>query len=233
MWEQIWDGGDWDPVRLDESQSKGTCPQAAPLSRWVDRTENAVQKAAEYDDIGWASVGEITTCLTEEFRKETGIDLKKVLQPSAVAVHLEFLCQMGRVERRTSVDGSEYRRRTDASSVRRPMRPVGQKTKLAWLSDHLPDVLMDSLGFGKKRGPGSTDNHNAVGQVLYRAFLANASTPLNPSDQAEQGRAFLDAYLNGNAPGWLVEVCREHCRTRLIWTDEATWPKSIRPLDFD
>jgi hypothetical protein len=227
MWEQIWDSGDWDPVRLEEPQSKGTCSHAAPLSKWVDRTEAAVQKAVDDDDTGWATLGEITTCLREEFQNESGIDLENVLQPSAVAVHLEFLYQTERVERRPGVGGSEYKRR-DPSQAHRPMRPTGQKTKLSWLSDHLSDVLMDSLGFGKKRGPGSTDNHNAVGQVLYQAFLANGDVTLNPSEQAEHGRAFLDAYLKGNAPGWIVEVCGEYCRTRLAWTNRATWPKSIK-----
>jgi DNA-binding transcriptional ArsR family regulator len=236
MWEQIWNGEHWDPVLLDEAVSRAACPWVGSLSDWIKRTERALIEATAEEAINeephpWADIGSITAHFIALVRKELGENLAG-MTPGAVAVHLGFLQEMELVESRSCVGGYEYRTRTPQIHINRPRRPEGDGTRLKWASAHLQDELMDSLGFGSRRGPATTENFNAIGRVLYAAFLATIGSPPPMTDQARLGRAFLESFLRGEAPGWVIEVCREFVRTGLAWTDAQTWPRSILGRDI-
>jgi hypothetical protein len=81
-------------------------------------------------------------------------------------------------------------------------------------------TLRDTLGFGKRFGPGRSDNDNAVGIRLAVAFCESK----DPHD----GREFLENLRNGSGPPWLLEILRHHLVTVLDWKETRTWPGWLR-----
>ncbi|MFM8274624.1 MAG: hypothetical protein ACKODX_20160, partial [Gemmata sp.] len=233
-WERIWCDGPWDPVRLREPDGPLDCPWAESLESWIDRTEQAVGQAAEEEEgdaRAFVDLGAVTTTLIRTFRAETDQDLTDKLEPNSVAVHLDFLHRMGLVDVRSDPAGTCYRvRRPAGPALRRPPRPPAGVTRLTWGMDRLPAALRDSLGFGQQRGPAAKNNDQAVGQLLYNAFLAPPGGPLPAA--AAQGSAGRESVLTpfeaGDGPGWIVQLCRAYARDTLGWTDEQTWPVCLR-----
>lgn len=85
--------------------------------------------------------------------------------------------------------------------------------------DDLRAALRDTLGFGKKFGPGAKDD-NAVGRRLAMAFCG--------SKEAHDGRQFLDDLLDGSGPPWLLELLRHYLVEVLQWYEPRTWPRWLR-----
>jgi hypothetical protein len=229
----------------DKTDERDDCSWADSLESWVDRTEQAVRMAAKDEAPGideeatqngalegFVDLGSITAALIQGVKSDGYPDLTGLLEPSAVAFHLDLLVQMDLVEYRSDpINGDTYRVADAPGRGLRPVRPAEDKSGLKWISDHLSAALRDSLGFGATRGPGNANSDNAIGLILYAAFLApaNPTAPLPATSvQAQQGRDFLKTFEAGESPGWLVEICRAFCRDKLHWVDERAWPVCVR-----
>lgn len=91
---------------------------------------------------------------------------------------------------------------------------------LPWSMDGVKGFLRDSLGYGARIGPPSSNDDNAIGKKLAMAFCGTAN--------AKEGREFLDRLLRGEAPSWILMLLREYAQEHLEW-DSTTWPSWLQP----
>jgi hypothetical protein len=226
-WEQIWNEGHWHPGKRVELDDIKDYNWAMPLSQWVELAAKALR-----DVTASASEGEEfidLDTISEKFKTLAPSNIRRDLTTESIGWHLDILCELGVADSQIGLEGLlVYRIRTGRGDVRDltpSLRPVGAGAEFNWQSDSLPLALRDSLGFGT-RGPGLNDN--AIGQILHDAFLGDDSN-LNANERAKSGRDFLEAFRNGNAPGWIQETCRTYCQEVLRWHDTRRWPKCIAP----
>lgn len=134
--------------------------------------------------------------------------------------HVERLIDAGFLSVPHVHEGEEVycRRANILGSIRRPAseprrrRNVDDDYDTAWLND--------ALGFGVRRKV----NPHRIGEVMQRAFVR---APGQARENAPLGRAFLDQFKQGEAPGWIVAACREYAECTLDWGDRAVWPRCL------
>lgn len=238
-WGRVWNEGPWDPIRLDELDLPLGFDEyyevekvlGKSLEEWTDIVHQALKAICDQEES--AELAEIAQRLDSVVDEERiAIHGKFEQNLESVEFHLELLKEMKLVEIFTDsqVRDSRYRlpdQEAETIPHLRPLRPlVG--TKIAWLGTHLDTSLRESLGF--------KTNKNAVGQILCDAFQdvshlledlsAGERKKKNAGIRAQQGREFLENFLNGKAPLWIYEVCRDYCKgtKHLLWTDERTYP---------
>jgi len=223
-WDRLLFLGPWDPLTQAESEHEFPKEEGAPYSEscpvslydWLTKLDKVLKSR------------ERSACDEETDRPYIDVvDLKDELgrawDPASIRFHLELLCSMGRVERNIRPEcGAEYRSIPGKSGLKSPQQPAECKI----YSKEYASTLRDSLGFGRKKGPKKSNADNAVGQVLQAAFVG-APEGVAPNDSAKMGRQFLKSFVEGSAPGWIKEVCRDYVEKELGWKDKRTWPDCI------
>lgn len=232
-WGGIWAEGHWNPTTLKEVDEPEEYHWAVPLSKWVGLAEQALRDVCEEfsDESGFVEADDVEEVFLTNIPPKVPAKFRDRMAPGGMGVYLDILCDLGRAESRKGNDGQWlYRIREAEGAVegkRPPSRPPAGAVKLVWDSENLPTLLRDSLGFGS-RGPGRVSNDNAVGQILFDAFVGSADdTHLSANEKAKRGRPFLLRFRAGEGPGWLREVCRGYCRDVLGWAEEERWPACI------
>lgn len=69
---------------------------------------------------------------------------------------------------------------------------------------------------------GFANNDNALGQVLYDAFVQHGARGAN--ERAIKGREFARQYEEGKGPIWLLRICEIYAENELQWRDRRLWP---------
>jgi hypothetical protein len=222
-WDYMWEQGSWDPTTLREgSHDVGW---ARSLELWVDMIQQALVLASTVEGgDGFVDLSLIKDSLINLTKKELNEDLSMRLTVAQVAVHLCFAIEMGYVESRKTPAGDEYRplQTPITGAGLRPKRPL-KMTHIAWKSTDLKKMLEDTMGFGQK-GPGRVNPHQ-IARTLSSAFF--------DKQNEKSGDSFLSAFRMGEAPGWVIEVCKEYCQTVLAWSDSRTWPKCINQFGVE
>jgi hypothetical protein len=223
-WERIWTSGTWDPRSLAEVDDAADYAWAKSVKEWVALAEKALTEAVDGAEAGDDEISERSAeleIIAEKFSALTSLDVPL----TAVNWHLGLLCALGAAESWTAANGaSMYRPTLRENSAVYPPRPLAGTSGMLWESNSLAAVLRDSLGFGV-RSPGAV-NDNAIGQLLYDAFVSDGSTK-TASERAKAGREFLERFRDGDAPEWIRDICRTYCRDILRWENENNWPLCV------
>lgn len=231
-WKSIWSHDSWDPIALrpvETDDDRDQWPGTKSLSEWLLQVEAALRESSD-STTGYACIGDIHPVLCQIIEQSVPQAAQRVraTKENWVRVHLDLLRARGRVTARTGGDGeAEYklvgRARKLADAPRRPATGV---INVKWNSDALTSLVKDTLGFGK-RGPRRVNDHQP-GRILYEAFLANSASALPDNEAGKAGREFRNAFLRGDGPPWVLQICREFCRVHLNWKDENNWPQCLR-----
>jgi hypothetical protein len=102
----------------------------------------------------------------------------------------------------------------------------------------VPPSIVENATFNRQKdwlleNLGHAGNYNAIGQIMFDAFIQPA---INASDRqvtsangkAQKGRDFIEEVINGKGPVWLTRLCSMYVVDYLQWHDPNTWPGWLR-----
>lgn len=200
LWQEAYQQNDWNRQELRFGRGTGTT-----LEEWLRLLQNVVRgrkewfdRADAFDDATWDPAG----------------DPKLNADSAWVCWHFDRLVDLEVLE--YDEVRKRYRWRRSSSDI--PRAPAHLPAGENWVGPDPKSYIRDALGFGAAFGPAG-DNPHAIGQTMEAAFEL---------ENEEEGRQFLERFIAGHAPRWLVEVCREYARSSLEWTDKRTWPLCLR-----
>jgi len=199
--------GKWDSQNLtftDEISSLTLESDLLQISKIIQELKFGLEN-------GWHHIEEIK----EKIKERRG--------PANVRWHLNLMVLAGTISRKTTDQGEIYRH--NCSELVLPPVPDSLPKGLYMLGDaNLKGYLRNSLGLNEA-------DDQQIGLILNAAFVGEVSS--KSQHKARVGRQWLDRFLTGNGPPWLIEVCREYVRDHLYWEDSLTWPECIRPSDIE
>ncbi len=140
---------------------------------------------------------------------------------SGLRWHLDLLCMCNVLEHRSDDLRDKYR--VLSTFLETPPTPVQRPDGMYVVGERLKGYLRDSLGF--------QGNDHAISTIVSAAFIHTNAT--EHTERQRAGSAFLERFLEGSGPPWLIEVCRGYVRDQLSWREEHTWPLSIRPAQVN
>ncbi len=148
--------------------------------------------------------------LTEEFE----------ISKKSIQLHLELLISARVVDQKYDNAG-QFVYRSISDTINQVPVPDSPPKDLNLIGTSLKSYLRDTLGVPE-------NDYNQIGLAMNAAFVNECG---NLNERAKAGRHFLNSFLEGNSPSWLIEICRDYARRGLQWENSGSWPQSIRETD--
>jgi hypothetical protein len=221
---RLWLNDMWDPTKLRACKLDDIDDYSnmRPLREWIVCIIKILSKLGDRD--GRDRYFEDHDVLGE-FRKLLPVASKDEMTIGKLRMHMQLAVEIGAIETIVELESHEYRvvdRAMDIfQSASSPPATLGTREgESVWLSRD----VRDSLGFGNKN-PDSSHNDNAIGQILYAAFLAGAGKKgVSANQRAKLGRDFFKKFERGEVDVWIRLYCMDFCKNELGWTEKEHWP---------